>query len=187
MKRFGDITTVSAIAHDIIDNGALPEHPTIEVLPALAAIGRSWEKNSDAAKRLRDRMAGDEYWDEDDRFCPNAVRRVIPECDVDCYETECLLKSLNVALAYEDDDEKFTVDADPDSAEHYRFAFLGDPVEDSDMGYYPKPLVPLAWTTIGLMALGDKDWNASVGKDDVREALSGRDGYNRFVPVPYLD
>lgn len=187
MKRFGDTNTVNTIAHDIINNGGLPDNPTIEILPALAAIGHSWENNSDAAKRLRDRMAGDEYWNEDESICLNAIRHVIPECDVDYFETDSLMSSLNVALTYEGDDEKFTVDGHPDTVEHYRFAFLGDSVEDGDMGYYPTPLAPVAWTTIGLMALGDKEWNASVGEDDVREALSGRDGYNRFVPVSYLD
>lgn len=167
-----NVTSVQDTASQILANNDYESHPTRDTIPALAAIGHAWVSRSDAARRLADYMRSDEYWQQDDSYCPNAIRRVAPECDVDVYEIDSLMRKMDLTVVDKGGGESsYSVERDPDSVEHYRFAALGDRGEDADMGMYEESLRPLSWSAIGLMGVRDSSWNRQVGEDDAVAAV----------------
>lgn len=187
----GQYTTVLTEANRLLNAGIKNDgdikDASVYTLFALASIGHAWMNESTEASKLYDYLQTDEYQYECNGFCWDAIPEALK---ADEYWLDSIMKELNIAIAYVDDwgyDDKrysYTIENDPDSTEHYRFAFLGDPCEDGDMRSYAEPLAPVAWSLIGLMGVLDKSWSRKVSTSDASDAFTGSNGYASFVLTP---
>lgn len=186
-----DTDTIERDANALLSGTDYMSVQTADTLVALATIGHAWKGRSANAKKLADYMSTDEYGYECNGFCHDAALKALPfGVEHDAYDLDDFMAKSGMAIAYKGDDEKHTVEEDPDSTEAWRFIFLGDPFSGSDMGLSEpctNPYRPLAWSTIGIMGLADDEWDRHVNEKDVANALDGEyrhDGYGEYDIVP---